>query len=141
MSLIYWDSMLFIYHFDGHRQFGPVVAGILDRMEARGDTLSTSTFGMGEVLAGPWRAGDQAVLERYRTFFRSPELRLIEFRSSTAERFAEIRGRFKLPSPDAIHLACAAEAGVDLFLTHHRRLSGKFIPGIDFIADLSGPIL
>jgi predicted nucleic acid-binding protein len=41
-----------------------------------------------------------------------------------------------LPPADAIHLACAAQAGTDLFLTNDKRLVGKFVPGIQFIAGL-----
>ena len=67
-------------------------------------------------------------------FFRLPELRLLEFKLSTAEMFAEIRGRAGISSGDAIHLACAAEARVDLFLTHDKRLARKIVSGIQFIA-------
>jgi predicted nucleic acid-binding protein len=141
MSLIYWDSMLFIYHFDGHPRFGSVVSGILDRMEARGDALCTSAFGVAEVLAGPWRTGALDLVERYKKFLKSPGISLIDFGFGAASRFAEIRGRLRVSPPDAIHLACAAEAGVDLFLTHDLRLAGKFVPGIQFIADLSSPVL
>ncbi len=44
-------------------------------------------------------------------------------------------------SGDAIHLACAAEARVDLLLTHDRRLATKIIPGIQFIATLDTNVL
>ena len=40
-----------------------------------------------------------------------------------------------------LHLACAAEARVDLFLTHDKRLAKKIIPGIQFIATLDTDIL
>jgi hypothetical protein len=33
-------------------------------------------------------------------------------------------------------LACAAQAKVDLFLTNDKRLLGKFVAGIQFIATL-----
>jgi predicted nucleic acid-binding protein len=55
--------------------------------------------------------------------------------------FAEIRGRAGIISGDAIHLACAAEARVDLFLTHDKRLAKKIVPGIQFIATLDTNIL
>jgi hypothetical protein len=43
--------------------------------------------------------------------------------------------------PDAIHLASAAHASVDLFLTNDRRLQGLVIPGIDFIAGMDVNLL
>jgi predicted nucleic acid-binding protein len=47
----------------------------------------------------------------------------------------------KVSSADAIHLACAANAGTDLFLTNDKKLVGKVIPGIQFIVGLDSNIL
>lgn len=141
MSLVYWDTMLFAYLFEGHPEFKPRVAQIAHRMEERGDTLCTSVFTVGEVLAGPSRTQRWDEVSKLRALFRSPELRLLEFKLSTAEIFAEIRGRAGVSSGDAIHLACAAEARVDLFLTHDKRLAKKIVPGIQFIATLDTNIL
>ncbi len=141
MSLVYWDTMLFAYLFEGHAEFKHKVAHIAHRMEERGDTLCTSVFTVGEVLAGPSRTQRWDEVSRLRALFRSPELRLLEFRLSTAEIFAEIRGRTRIGSGDAVHLACAAEARVDLFLTHDKRLAQKIVPGIQFIATLDTHIL
>ena len=141
MSLVYWDSMLFIYQFDNHPEFGPAVERIIERMQARGDILCTSTFAVAEVLAGPYRDQAWDVVSQYRELFRLPDLRLLDFRLTTAEIFAEIRGRLGVSSADAVHLACAAEARVDLFFTHDRRLAGKIVPGIQFVTDLTSNIL
>jgi hypothetical protein len=46
-----------------------------------------------------------------------------------------------ISSGDAMHLACAAEARVDLFLTHDKTLAKKIVPGIQFIATLDTNIL
>jgi hypothetical protein len=40
-----------------------------------------------------------------------------------------------------MHLAAAAQAGTDLFLTNDNRLVGKFVPGIQFIASLDDKVL
>ncbi|HUI77071.1 MAG TPA: PIN domain-containing protein [Bryobacteraceae bacterium] len=141
MSLVYWDTMLFAYLFEGHPEFQPRVSQIARRMEERSDTLCTSVFTVGEVLAGPSRTQRWDEVSKMREFFRSAELRLLEFKLSTAEIFAEIRGRTGISSGDAIHLACAAEARVDLFLTHDKRLAKKIVPGIQFFATLDSSVL
>ena len=141
MSLIYWDTMLFAYMFEDHPEFKSRVAQIARRMEERSDTLCTSVFTVGEVLAGPSRTQRWDEVSKVRVFFRSPELRLLDFKLSTAEIFAEIRGRGGISSGDAIHLACAAEARVDLFITHDKRLAKKIIPGIQFITTLDINVL
>jgi len=110
-------------------------------MKKRRDTLCTSVFTVGEVLAGPSRTRHWDEVSKVRNFFRSAELRLLDFKLSTAEIFAEIRGRIGASSGDAIHLACAAEARVDLFLTHDKRLAKRIVPGIQFIATLDSDIL
>jgi hypothetical protein len=38
-------------------------------------------------------------------------------------------------------LACAASAGVDLYLTGDKQLVKLDVPGIQFIADFNAPIL
>jgi predicted nucleic acid-binding protein len=42
---------------------------------------------------------------------------------------------------DSIHLACAASAGIDLFLTGDKQLARLDVPGIQFTADFNTPIL
>jgi predicted nucleic acid-binding protein len=73
--------------------------------------------------------------------FRSPFVEVIPFGLEAAEHYASIRANQSISAPDAIHLACAAQASVDLFLTDDRALIGKIIPGIQFIAGLDSDIL
>jgi len=68
--------------------------------------------------------------------FESFEVDLIPFSAETAERYGQIRGNSRVTPADAIHLASAAHAGVDLFLTNDRDLRNLVIPGIHFIAGL-----
>jgi len=56
--------------------------------------------------------------------------------NQTAEHYADIRAGNRVSPADAIHLASAAEADVNLFLTHDHRLRGLVIPGIHFIAGM-----
>jgi predicted nucleic acid-binding protein len=63
------------------------------------------------------------------------------FRSETAHLYAGIRAKQNISPPDAIHLACAAQARIDLFLTNDKALVGKVIPGIQFIGGLDSNII
>jgi len=60
----------------------------------------------------------------------------VPFTIETADHYARIRGTLGLSPAEAIHLASAAQAGTDLFLTNDKRLVGKIVPGIQFIASL-----
>jgi uncharacterized protein len=136
MSRVYWDSMLFIYLIEGNPQYGPRVRAIHEGMVRRGDALCTSVFTLGEVLTGPRKVGAQAVVDRVRHFFFSDRVQLLPFTVEASDRYSVIRGTLGTRPADAIHLACAAEAGVELFITHDKALQKLAVPGIHFIVGL-----
>ncbi len=142
MSRIYWDTMLFIYWLEENPQFGKRVDAIWSRMQERNDQLITGALALGEVLAGAHKRGaDPRRIQEVKAAFVRAVSAVIPFTTETAERFGQIKGSLKIPSADAIHLACAASAGTDLFLTNDKSLVGKIVPGIQFIASLEAPLL
>jgi len=141
MSRIYWDTMLFIYWLEGHPRYSGRVQQIFERMQERRDQLCTSTFAVGETLVGFHKRGAIDMAARVRSFFQQDSVEVIPYTLETADRYADIRGRIGVSSADAIHLACAATAGTDLFLTNDKNLVGKIVPGIQFIASLDAPLL
>lgn len=140
MSRIYWDTMLFIYMLEGNAEFGPRVRQIYKEMARRGDTLCTSVFTVGEVLIGPQKLRAREAIEQVSRYFESGDVELIPFSSETAHGYAQIRADHSVLPADAIHLASAAEAQSNLFLTNDRKLQRLKIPGIQFIAGLDGVV-
>ena len=138
MTRIYWDSMLFIYMLEGNPIFGPKVHNILNRIVSRGDALSTSVFSIGEILTGPRRRGSISGANAVKQYFLSGAVEILPFTEATADRYSVIRGANKVSQADGIHLATAAEASVDVFVTNDGDLRKLSIPGIKFFADLDG---
>lgn len=141
MSRIYWDTMLFIYWLENNPQYAKRVGAIRVRMRERGDQLITSAFTFGEILAGPYRSGADKIADEAKRLLRSAVSEIVPFTFETADHYARIRGTLGLPPADSIHLACAAQAGTDLFLTDDKSLIGKMVPGIQFIASLDTQLL
>ncbi len=141
MSRVYWDSMLFIYWLEDHPQYAKQVDAIHSRMRQRQDQLVTGAFTFGEVLAGTYRKRRPELADQFRTMLRSVVSEVVPFTIETADHYARIRGALRTTPADAIHLASAAQAGTDLFLTNDRSLVGKIVPGIQFIAMLDTQIL
>ncbi|MBZ5507435.1 MAG: type II toxin-antitoxin system VapC family toxin [Acidobacteriia bacterium] len=137
MSRVYWDTMLFIYWLEDHPVYAKRVRHILSKMEERQDRLCTSAFTAGEVLVGPYKMKAPAVAKQIREVFESNFVEVLPFTLATADLYARIRAQQGVSPADAVHLACAAHAGTDLFLTNDAALSGKVIPGIQFIAGLN----
>ena len=136
MSLVYWDTMLFVYWVEDHPEHAARVEQVLAAMDKRRDSLCTSVFTLGEMLTVPYKRGATEAMARIRATLQPPRVKLLPFTTTTAEIYARIRAENRVAPADAIHLACAAEAGVDLFLTNDRRLTGLIVPGIDFIAGM-----
>lgn len=136
MSRIFWDTNLFVYLLEGNSQFSPATRQLRKKMLARGDQLLTSALTLGELLVKPMERGDSGLCKAYETAIMQTASVLV-FDSKTAWRYSVIRSsdRFVQP-PDAIQLACAASAGVDLFVTNDHRLQGKQVAGIQFIVPL-----
>lgn len=141
MRRIYWDSMLFVYFLEGHSQFGPRVRQIHQEMIRRGDSLCTSIFTVGEMLTGPEKVNAVERAKETKEFFESDEVEVIPFTFRTAETYAKVRAANSVLPADAIHLATAAQARVDLFLTNDHHLQKLHIPGIQFISGLGGKVI
>ncbi|HTA24391.1 MAG TPA: type II toxin-antitoxin system VapC family toxin [Terriglobales bacterium] len=141
MSRIYWDTMLFVYWLEDHPRYAKRVRQLLEKMRQRQDQLYTSSFTVGETLVGFYKTGSDEAAREVREIFRSPVVEVIPYTLETADFFARIRAKEKVSPVDAIHLACAAQAHIDLFLTNDTALVGKVIPGIQFIAGIDPNII
>ena len=142
MSRVYWDTMLFIYWLEDNPQFGKRVDAIWSRMQERNDQLITGALALGEVLAGAYKQGaGKERIQEVKAALENSVSAVVPFTAETADAYGRIKGSLNIPSADAIHLACAATAGTDLFLTNDRNLVGKVIPGIQFIAGLDTNII
>jgi predicted nucleic acid-binding protein len=133
--------MLFIYWLEDHPVHGPQIQQIYERMQDRKDILCTSGFAVGEILTGQLKWGMAEAADATRSFFKSSAVEVAGFTVETAERYARIRATNKVSPADAIHLACAAQTGTDLFLTNDQRLRGLIVPGIQFISGMSNELL
>jgi uncharacterized protein len=141
VSRIYWDTMLFIYWLEDHPRYSPRVKEILQKMATRKDQLCTSSFAVGETLVGFYKRDALNTAKQVREFFWKGTIDVIPYTLEIADSYAEIRAQHGVSSADVIHLACAASAGIDLFLTNDKNLVGKIIPGIQFIAGLDTNII
>ncbi len=135
MSRIFWDTNLFIYLFESYGPWSQTTIALRQNMLARGDQLLTSTLSLGEILVKPMEKNDLALCSKYESALAASSI-LLPFDVKAAKIYAALRADRALRAPDAIQLACAASAGVDLFVTNDARLQGKQVNGIQFIVAL-----
>jgi predicted nucleic acid-binding protein len=136
MAKVFWDTNLFIYLIEDAGPFTQRVFEMRERMIDRRDRLYTSALTVGELLVKPGTAGARDLEQEYLDIFRGPDITVVPFEVRTAPQYARLR-RERLSPPDAIQLACAATAEVDLFITNDDHLSRTVIPEIKFICSLA----
>ena len=140
MSRIFWDTNLFIYLLEDFGTLSERMAELRNRMVSRNDQLYTSTLTVGEILVKPRGVNDETGIQRLIETLNSLAI-LVPFDQEVAQIYASVRQDRSIKAPDAIQLACAAAAQVDLFITNDNRLSRKSIPGIHFLASLDNSYL
>jgi len=135
MSRVFWDTNLFIYLFEDYGVRSKAVAQLRSKMIDRGDQLLTSTLTLGEILVKPTERSDSELCGKYERAILAAAI-MIAFDVKAAKVYAALRTERSLKALDAIQLACAASANVDLFVTNDERLQGKHVDGIQFIVPL-----
>jgi predicted nucleic acid-binding protein len=135
MSVVFWDTNLFIYLWEDFGKLSGQVLALRNRMLTRGDELLTSAMTLGEILVKPIQSGDAKAVAYYQNLIATTAT-VIPFAEKAAIVYARLRADRSLRAPDTIQLACAAAAGTDLFITNDARLHSMQIPGIQFIVPL-----
>jgi uncharacterized protein len=121
--VIYLDANVVIRLVEGDAATrAPLVARLADSL-GRPGSLATSRLTRLECRTKPLRAGDQGTLAQFEVFFAGIELGLMEVSAAVVERATELRAKYHLKTPDALHFAAAVEVGATVFLTGDRTFS------------------
>jgi uncharacterized protein len=116
--VIYLDSCVLIYLIEGHEQRRDEVAFAMAQAEAQ---FCISPMVKCECLVVPCRNGDLRLRQRYLNLFE--QFSSLPLPEPVYLQAAELRGRFGLRTPDALHLACAQYHSCDSLWTNDARLA------------------
>jgi predicted nucleic acid-binding protein len=121
--LIYLDANVIIRLVEGDALTrAPLVARLTTSLGVP-ESLVTSRLCRLECRTKPLRAGDSATLTQFDVFFAGVEIVLVELTAAVVERATQLRAKYSLKTPDALHYATAIEVGATVFLTGDRALS------------------
>lgn len=119
MGLIYLDACLLIYLVERHPVWGGAVAAAMAQPgEAR---FSISPLVKCECLVGPLKRGDPVLHRAYTDLFGL--LIPLDMPEPVYLQAAQLRARFGLRTPDALHLACAQHHRCDALWTNDDRFA------------------
>jgi predicted nucleic acid-binding protein len=115
---LYLDACAIIYAIEGLPAFrGAVVAHIAQVEATASGVLTTSRLSRLECRLKPLRDRQADLLTQYDKFFARRAFELVEISAAVVERATDLRASHGFKTPDALHLATAIEAQVDIFLT------------------------
>jgi len=132
MARVFWDTNLYIYLFEDYGALSDAVTELSERMMLRNDQLITSAITIGEILVKPRGKNNFNLCRRYEQAILSTSL-VVSFDVKAAGAYSLLRQNRALRAPDAIQLACAGAANVDVFITNDNRLHGLHVDGVKFI--------
>lgn len=117
------DSMCFIYQFQAHPLFGPLVYNIFSLLEEHKLTGFTSVLTIAEILSyKKFQEDHQAFDEERQKFYQIPNLEIINVDSKLCEAAAILRAKYSLRLPDAVQITTAIFNYADAFITNDERL-------------------
>ncbi len=119
MGVIYLDACLIIYLVESHARWGgPVARAMAAAPAAR---FAVSPLVKMECLVGPLKRGDPILHQAYLDLF--DRLLPLDMPEPVYLQAADLRARFALKTPDALHLACAQHHRCDGLWTNDDRLT------------------
>lgn len=117
------DTNLFIYFIEDHPRYGTWCASLFDLIEQGRNSAVTSTVTLLELLVQPYRDRKEELAQKIFALASSyPKLEWAPVTMNVADRAAELRGRYRLSTPDAIQVATAIGHRATRFYGNDRAL-------------------
>lgn len=124
-----FDADVLIYAANPRDAVGAVVLANLPPLHNGKPTGVGSVLLLAEVLTKPTRSGDTDEIVALAVILSRLDLKPVD--RATAELAVTIGAAYGLRAADAIHLACAVNAGADRFITNNKKDFPKSIAEID----------
>ncbi len=121
---LFIDTSIFIYLFEDHTRFGPILGNLFEDLSKGKFSGITSVITVSEVLTKPYQNHDHDLIIQYQDIFTHlPHLKVASFSFEAAVRAAQIRARYEFKMLDSIQLAIAYFEGCKSFLTNDKELT------------------
>ncbi len=116
---LYIETAPLIYYVEENPTYIAKMDVVIDTVEAVPITAVSSVIVLTEVLPQPIKLANTTLEQEYRNILlHSGGFELLPVTAQIAEAAADLRARYNLRTPDAIHIATAITAGCDAFLTN-----------------------
>lgn len=120
-SLLALDTSIFIYHFEAQSTYLPLTRALLSAIATGSHEAIISELVVLELLVKPMTLEREDLADHYEIFLEHfPHLKTCPIQRAVLRRAAQLRGRYRIKTPDAVHLATAIENSATLFICNDR---------------------
>ncbi|MDX2141680.1 MAG: type II toxin-antitoxin system VapC family toxin [Chloroflexota bacterium] len=124
VAILAVETSPFIYFIEKHPQYLNQTRAIFSYVSQGAVAVNTSVMTLTEVLTLPLAKNLQHYVTDYQAMLLNTNgITTISVNVAIARRAAELRARYGLRTPDALHLATAIETRCDAFLTNDHALT------------------
>lgn len=132
MKRLYVEAAPLVYYVEENPTYAERMDAVVAFIENTPIEAISSVITLTEVLTHPMRIGQTSLEQEYRDILlHSNSFRLLQVTAAIAENAAQLRARYNLRTPDALHTATAIDARCDAFLTNDLGL--KRVQEIDIL--------
>jgi len=130
------DTQVLIYHLEDVPPYAALTTHLLAEASAGAFQLLLSVISLSEILVKPWQEDDSARARRIHAALEAlPGMRVADVTAAAAAGAAELRGRTRLPLPDALIIASVVGEGAQLIVTNDKAWRAKKLPHRTLILD------
>ncbi len=116
VKCVYLDASFIIYLVEADSPFHEVAKQRLLAHQGEAETI-TSRLSRLECRVKPLRDNDQQLLALFDAFYTKRHFRMLDITAALIESATDLRARYGLKTPDALHTATALQERADLVLT------------------------
>lgn len=122
---VYFDTNPLIYALSGHPKYLTVMTQLFHGIHQKNFIGFSSELGLAELLVKPIRENDQSQVQTIYALFDGHFLQLLSHHRQCFEIAADIRAKYRLKMPDAIHVATAIYHHIDVLVTADNEIDEK----------------
>ncbi len=138
---LYIETTPLIYYVEANPTYVTKMDAILKVVENGPFEVCSAVITLTEVLVHPLREGNAALAQQYRDILvNNSDFELLPITIHIAEAAADLRARYGLRTPDALHIAAAISAGCDTFLTNDSSFKRVAEIGVLVLDELEGEL-
>ena len=117
------DTPVIIYLLEKNPQYVAAVRNLMRRVQSGEYSASFSSIGLIEILTGPKRQGRYDIAAKYReTIIHFPNFTIRGINENIVDCASDLRAKYGIATPDAIHIATAIDFGAKKFITSDKGL-------------------